>query len=46
MFNEFRHKVEFTIFVILSFIAFITPEYWYQWAVLSGLALIILIVGK
>ncbi len=46
MFNEFRHKLEFAIFVTLAFIAFITPEYWIQWTFLSFISLIVLIVGK
>ncbi len=46
MFNEFRHKLEFGLFVILAFIAFCTPEYWIQWAFLSFVALIVLLVGN
>lgn len=46
MLKELRHKVEFSILLILAFIAFCTPTFWKQWAFLASVTFIILLVGK
>lgn len=46
MFQQLRHKIELSIFLILVFIAFCTPTYWINWAFLAFLALLILICGN
>lgn len=46
MFSELRHKIEFTIFAILVFIAFCTPSLWIEWAFAAFVAFITLLVGK
>ena len=45
MFQELRHKVELTIFIILVFIAFVSP-YWIAFTFLASVAFIFLLVGK
>jgi hypothetical protein len=44
MFEETRHKIEITIFLILVFIAFCTPEFWIQWTFGAFVAFIFLLV--